>query len=105
MTLPRSTASVITCSALLALTGCANFSEVSQAEANSYTLNATAVSYTMAMPALTAAAQEKATAHCASLDKRMQLRQQVRGWQPMQVELTFRCLTPNEASAATVAFK
>jgi len=70
-----------------------------------YTLSATAVSYTMAMPALTAAAKEKATSWCASLDKGMQLRQQVRGWRPMQVELNFRCLAPDEASAATVAFK
>jgi len=105
MTILRSASSAASCSALLALAGCANFSEVTDTGAGVYTLSATAVSYTMAMPALTAAAKEKASSWCASLDKGMQLRQQVRGWRPMQVELNFRCLAPDEVSAATVAFK
>jgi len=105
MTLLRSASSVASCSALLALSGCANFSDVADTGAGVYTLSATAVSYTMAMPALTAAAKEKATAWCASLDKSLQLRQQVRGWRPMQVELNFRCLAPDEVPASPVAFK
>jgi hypothetical protein len=79
--------------AACALSGCANFSEVVSADGDdNYHLVATGISYTMSMSQLTNASREKAVAWCAGQDRDMQLRQQVRGWEPMQVELDFRCL-------------
>ncbi|WP_051516755.1 hypothetical protein [Herbaspirillum sp. RV1423] len=86
-------AALLTAGIACALTGCANFGEVvSDDGEGNYSLTATGVSYTMSMSELTAASREKAGAYCAAQDKAMQLRQQMRGWRPMQVELSFRCL-------------
>jgi hypothetical protein len=79
--------------AACALSGCANFSEVVSVDGDdNYNLIATGISYTMSMSQLTNASREKAAAYCAGQGRDMQLRQQARGWQPMQVELDFRCL-------------
>jgi hypothetical protein len=79
--------------AACALNGCANFSEVVSVDGDdNYNLIATGISYTMSMAQLTNASREKAVAYCAGQDRDMQLRQQARGWQPMQVKLDFRCL-------------
>lgn len=79
--------------AACALSGCANFSEVVSVDGDdNYNLIATGISYTMSMSQLTNASREKAVAYCADQGRDMQLRQQARGWQPMQVELDFRCL-------------
>ena len=76
-----------------ALNGCANFTEVVANDSDdTYSLTATGISYTISMADLTTASREKAGAYCAIRDKEMQLRQQARGWRPMQVELNFRCL-------------
>jgi len=76
-----------------ALNGCANFTEVITNDSDgTYSLTATGISYTMSMAHLTNASREKAGTYCAVQDKEMQLRQQVRSWRPMQVELNFRCL-------------
>src|SRR5450830_449140 len=79
--------------AACSLSACANFTEViSEGDEGSYNLTATGVSYTMSMPELTAASQRRAVSWCAAQDGDVQLRQQTRGWRPMQVELNFRCL-------------
>ncbi|MCA1327014.1 hypothetical protein [Herbaspirillum sp. alder98] len=75
----------------LAMSGCANFTEVSSDERELYMVSATGVSYTMSIPALTAAAKEKANDFCGRQQMNADLRQLVRGWRPMQVELYFRC--------------
>ncbi|EJL85079.1 hypothetical protein PMI16_03587 [Herbaspirillum sp. CF444] len=101
-TIPRASPTVLL-HALLAvgtactLNGCANYSQVISEDADgSYSLTATGISYTMSMPALTAASHDKAASWCAAQDADLQLRQQTRGWKPMQVELNFRCL-PKQA--------
>ena len=79
--------------ATCSLTACANYSQVISEDADgSYRLTATGISYTMSMPALTAASHEKALSWCAAQDGDVQLRQQTRGWKPIQVELNFRCV-------------
>ena len=50
----------------------------------------------MSMNTLTATSRDKATAWCAAQGKEMQLRQQARSWQPMQIELSFRCVPPQD---------
>lgn len=75
----------------LALSGCASFTDVSSDERELYMVSATGVSYTMSIPALTAAAKEKANDFCGRQQMNADLRQLVRGWRPMQVELYFRC--------------
>ena len=88
-----------------ALSGCANFSEVVSVDGDdNYNLTATGVSYTMSMSQLTNASREKAVAWCAGQDRDMQLRQQARGWNPMQVELDFRCL-PRQAGTPEAELK
>lgn len=92
------------------LSGCANFSDVLSDERDgSYNLSTTGISYTMSMDELTAVSRNKASAYCAGQDKEMQLRQQARGWRPMQVELNFRCLPRQvgqiEAGNSLTAFK
>ncbi|MBW9335827.1 hypothetical protein [Herbaspirillum aquaticum] len=82
---------VAACLSAAALGGCANFSEVSAGRDDLYTVSATGVSYTMSIPALTSAAREKATAFCGKQQMQADLRQLIRGWRPMQVELIFRC--------------
>ncbi|MBO9537864.1 hypothetical protein [Herbaspirillum sp.] len=74
-----------------ALAGCASFSEVKPEERDMFMVTATGVSYTMSIPALTAAAKEKAEAFCGRQQMNADLRQLVRGWRPMQVDLYFRC--------------
>ncbi|AKZ63181.1 hypothetical protein F506_11320 [Herbaspirillum hiltneri N3] len=82
------------------LGGCANFSEVVSVDGgDNYNLTATGISYTMSMSRLTNASREKAVAWCAVQGRDMQLRQQARSWQPLQVELDFRCL-PREAGTS-----
>gem|GEM_PF-5926947 len=79
--------------AACSLSACVNFTEVISEDGDgAYNLTATGVSYTMSMPQLTAASQRRAVSWCAAQDSDMQLRQQARGWRPMQVELNFRCL-------------
>src|SRR5450830_554410 len=79
--------------AACSLNACTNYSQViSEGDDGSYNLTATGISYTMSMPALTAASHEKALSWCAAQDGDMQLRQQTRGWKPIQVELNFRCV-------------
>jgi hypothetical protein len=75
----------------LAMSGCASFTEVATDERDLYMVSATGVSYTMSIPALTAAAKEKANDFCGRQQLHADLRQLVRGWRPMQVELYFRC--------------
>ena len=85
-----------------ALSGCANFSEVVSVDGDdNYNLTATGVSYTMSMSQLTNASREKAAAYCAGQGRDMQLRQQARSWQPMQVELDFRCLSRQSGTLQT----
>ena len=97
-TAPRASSTVLlhvllAVGAACTLNGCANYSQVISEDADgSYNLTATGISYTMSMPALTAASHEKAVSWCAAQDGDLQLRQQTRGWKPMQVELNFRCL-------------
>ncbi len=96
--------------AACSLSACANFTEViSEGDEGSYNLTATGVSYTMSMPQLTAASHQRAVSWCAAQDSDMQLRQQVRGWRPMQVELNFRCLPKQigqlEQAASLPTFK
>jgi hypothetical protein len=87
--------------AACALTGCANFTDVRADNGDgSYNLSVVGVSYTMSMADLTTASHEKASAWCAGQGKDMQLRQQSRGWRPMQVDLNFRCL-PREVGAVS----
>jgi len=76
---------------VLAVSGCASFTEVSTDERELYMVSATGVSYTMSIPALTSAAREKANDFCGRQQMNADLRQLVRGWRPMQVELYFRC--------------
>ena len=79
--------------AVCSLSACANYSQVITEDADgSCKLIATGISYTMSMPALTAASHQKAASWCAAQDGELQLRQQTRGWKPMEVELNFRCL-------------
>ncbi|MBB5393838.1 MULTISPECIES: hypothetical protein [unclassified Herbaspirillum] len=73
------------------LAGCANFSEVQSEQRDMFMVTATGVSYTMSIPALTAAAKEKAHDFCGKQQMNADLRQLVRGWRPMQVDLYFRC--------------
>ncbi|EJN09423.1 hypothetical protein [Herbaspirillum sp. YR522] len=75
----------------LAMSGCASFTDISTDERELYMVSATGVSYTMSIPALTAAAREKADEFCGRQQMNADLRQLVRGWRPMQVELYFRC--------------
>ena len=82
---------VIACLSAVALGGCAHFSEVSAGQDELYQVSATGVSYTMSIPALTAAAREKARDFCGRQQMQADLRQLVRGWRPMQVDLYFRC--------------
>ncbi|BEV18093.1 hypothetical protein HBDW_48810 [Herbaspirillum sp. DW155] len=82
---------VAACLSAAALGGCANFSEVGAADNDLYMVSATGVSYTMSIAALTSAAREKANAFCGKQQMKADLRQLVRGWRPMQVELYFRC--------------
>ncbi len=77
--------------ALGSLSGCANFTDVHNEENDLFMVSATGVSYTMSIPDLTAAAKEKANAFCEKQKLNADLRQLVRGWRPMQVELYFRC--------------
>jgi hypothetical protein len=79
------------CLGASALAGCANFSDVRSEERDMFMVSATGVSYTMSIPALTAAAKEKAYDFCGKQQMKADLRQLVRGWRPMQVELYFRC--------------
>lgn len=79
------------CIGAAALAGCANFSEVKTDERDLFMVSATGVSYTMSIPALTAAAKEKAADFCGRQQMKADLRQLVRGWRPLQVELYFRC--------------
>ncbi|MBP0598908.1 hypothetical protein J8I26_12375 [Herbaspirillum sp. LeCh32-8] len=79
------------CISAATLAGCANFSEVKSEERDLFMVSATGVSYTMSIPALTAAAKEKANDFCDKQKMKADLRQLVRGWRPMQVELYFRC--------------
>ncbi|OWY26438.1 hypothetical protein [Herbaspirillum robiniae] len=79
------------CAGAAALSGCANFSEVKSEDRDLFMVSATGVSYTMSIPALTAAAKEKAYDFCGKQQMKADLRQLVRGWRPMQVELYFRC--------------
>lgn len=92
------------------LSACANIGNViAEDNEGGYSLTATGISYTMSMAELTKASREKASAWCDGQDKNMQLRQQARGWRPMQVELSFRCLPrqPGELQqpASLTAFK
>jgi len=87
--------------ALCILSGCASFTPITSQEDDTYHLALTGLSYTMSMPALTAMSNEKARAWCAALNKDMQLRQQIRSWQPMQVELNFRCVARKEIAQDT----
>ena len=81
------------------LSGCASYSPVTtDNDDGSYRLTVSGLSYTMSMVALTANSREKASAWCATQGKDMQLRQQARSWQPMQVELDFRCI-PHQVQA------
>lgn len=82
---------IAACAGAAALAGCANFTEVRGEERDLFMVSATGVSYTMSIPALTAAAKEKANDFCAKQKMNADLRQLVRGWRPMQVELYFRC--------------
>lgn len=82
---------LVACLATAALAGCANTSEVRAGDEDIYMVAATGVSYTMSIPALTAAAKEKAYDFCGKQKMKADLRQLVRGWRPMQVELYFRC--------------
>ncbi len=87
---------VATLAAVCALTGCANFTDVRADNSDgTYNLSVVGVSYTMSMADLTATSRQKASAWCESQGKDMQLRQQTRGWRPMQVDLNFRCLPRN----------
>lgn len=84
---------ILTVLTALALGGCANYSKVvSENNDGSYHISAVTVSYSMSMDELTATTRQKASAWCADQGKDMQLRQQVRGWKPMQIDLDFRCL-------------
>jgi len=84
---------LLAAAAACSLSACANYSQVISEDADgSYKLIATGISYTMSMPALTAASHQKAASWCAAQDGELQLRQQTRGWKPMEVELNFRCL-------------
>ncbi|MCP1575284.1 hypothetical protein RB25_15155 [Herbaspirillum rubrisubalbicans] len=82
---------VVACLGAAALGGCANFSEVSAEHDDLYMVSATGVSYTMSIAALTSAARDKASAFCGKQQMQADLRQLIRGWRPMQVELYFRC--------------
>ena len=79
------------CLATAALAGCASTSDIQVGEQDMFMVAATGVSYTMSIPALTAAAKEKAYDFCGKQKMKADLRQLVRGWRPMQVELYFRC--------------
>jgi len=83
---------------MAALGGCANYTQVTADGDGSYRLTATGVSYTMSLPGLTAASRDQANAWCAAQDKDMQLRQQARSWNPLQVELNFRCVPHQEGA-------
>lgn len=77
--------------------GCTSYSAVTTEDASgTYHLTANGWSYSMSMTTLTASSHDKASAWCAAQGKDMQLRQQVRSWQPMQIELSFRCVPPQE---------
>lgn len=96
--------------AACSLSACANFGNiVAEDNEGGYSLSATAISYTMSMATLTNSSREKASAYCADQDKTMQLRQQARGWRPMQVDLSFRCLPKQvgvlEQPASLTTFK
>jgi len=97
-----------------AISGCASYSAVSSEDGDgSYRLTGNGMSYTMSMNALTASSREKAIAWCNAQGKDMQLRQQARSWQPMQVELSFRCVprqdkgqpAPQEQGKSLTTFK
>jgi hypothetical protein len=91
--LPRRLPSAsLLCMALLILNGCVNVSEISRSGADDYAVTATGLSYTKPLTALDAEARTKAAAHCTAQDLDMQVRQQVRGWRPMEVTLVFRCV-------------
>ncbi|WP_443115929.1 hypothetical protein [Herbaspirillum seropedicae] len=79
------------CLATAALAGCASTSDIKVGEEDMFMVAATGVSYTMSIPALTAAAKEKAYDFCGKQKMKADLRQLIRGWRPMQVELYFRC--------------
>jgi hypothetical protein len=91
---------VAACVGAAALAGCANFSEVKSEERDLFMVSATGVSYTMSIPALTAAAKAKAADFCGRQQMKADLRQLVRGWRPMQVELYFRCQPPGSSLQA-----
>jgi len=79
--------------ASMGISGCASYSAVTSEDGDgNYRLTANGMSYTMSMTTLTAASREKAIAWCNTQGKDMQLKQQARSWQPMQVELSFRCV-------------
>ena len=82
---------VAACVGAATLAGCANFTDVKAENQDMFMVSATGVSYTMSIPALTAAAKEKAYDFCGKQKMKADLRQLVRGWRPMQVELYFRC--------------
>jgi len=82
---------LVACAGATALAGCANFTEVRADERDLFMVSATGVSYTMSIPALTTAAKEKAYDFCGKQNMSADLRQLVRGWKPLQVELYFRC--------------
>lgn len=82
---------VAACVGAASLAGCANFTDVKAESQDMFMVSATGVSYTMSIPALTAAAKEKAYDFCGKQQMKADLRQLVRGWRPMQVELYFRC--------------
>lgn len=88
----RSGGLLAACIGAATLAGCANFSDVNSDERDLFMVCATGVSYTMSIPALTAAAKEKAYDFCGRQRMKADLRQLVRGWRPMQVELYFRCV-------------
>ncbi|MFL9927075.1 hypothetical protein PQR62_22575 [Herbaspirillum lusitanum] len=86
----------------MSMTGCANFTEV-RAESNDMLMvSVTGVSYTMSIPALTTAAREKAFTYCENQQMKADLRQLVRGWHPMQVELYFRCQPKDHSLSASL---
>lgn len=96
--------------AACSLSACANVGNViAEDNDGGYSLTSTAISYTMSMNDLTDVSRKKASAYCADQDKNMQLRQQARGWRPMQVELSFRCLPKQigelERPASLTTFK
>ena len=60
---------LLAAAAACSLSACANYSQVISEDADgSYKLIATGISYTMSMPALTAASHQKAASWCAAQD-------------------------------------